>query len=603
MDSASVAAVLPRGLHLAAVLFLFGALAFRHFVSLAAPAGPRFRAGLVGCALAFLSGAAWLATVAGTMAGAANMSVALAAVPLVATRTNFGHVVCARLVLLALTLIALLWNNRIARIAALLAAGAAVALQPLLGHAGALEGPSRFVLIPIEAAHLLAAGAWLGGLFLLLATVWRQPPDVAAITCERFTPVGLIAVGTLAITALPQAGELIGDLGGLFGTQYGHLALGKIGLFLAALGLAGLNRTVLTQAIRRTGARVWLIASIATELVLVLAIIDVAATLGSTAPALHTQPVWPFAWRPSTGAWLEPNSGRALTRLLVAGLGAVAIIGASLVARRFRILALVAGAILVGPFVSSLALLVVPAWPTSYARSPTDFAVDAIAAGQELFAARCAACHDPAVGSGGLADLTAQHVWGHRDGELFWWISDGVVDSHGDALMPGFGTVLSEPQRWALIDFIHARNTGRQDAASGHWSPPVPAPATPLRCDGLEAGEIANLRGRVLLVRAGDAAIADPPGDAVTVRLVHDLSAAPGSGACIAAAPSAWDAWSVLAGVPAEHLAGWTAVVDPAGWLRSWLPPGGDRPAREVAIRDARENPIIGAAPPMPHHH
>ena len=49
------------------------------------------------------------------------------------------------------------------------------------------------------------------------------------------------------------------------------------------------------------------------------------------------------------------------------------------------------------------------------------------------------------------ADLTADHVYGHSDGDLFWWISNGI-----DAVMPGFGRRLDYDARWNVINFIRA---------------------------------------------------------------------------------------------------------------------------------------------------
>ena len=47
----------------------------------------------------------------------------------------------------------------------------ALALQPMLGHAGALGGSLGTTLIISEILHLLAAGAWLGSLLPLFITI------------------------------------------------------------------------------------------------------------------------------------------------------------------------------------------------------------------------------------------------------------------------------------------------------------------------------------------------------------------------------------------------------------------------------------------------
>jgi len=601
MDRFEIATAVLRGTHLIAALSLFGCLVFRCFVM--PKPEPRLvasvhRIALVSGALALLLGFAWLIAVSGTIAGANDFATLLDAVPVVARHTVFGEFVCLRLLLLAAALGLLATRFRLV---ALLAAGAALALQPLLGHIGASDVT---VLILLEMAHLLAAGAWLGCLLPLLLGVIRAPVPQAVILCERFTPVGLVAVGTIAVTAIPQAGELIGGLGGLFGTAYGHFALIKIGLFVLALGLACFNRLVFTARLGTVAGRRGLIASIAIEAVAVCCVVLAASAMASSTPAAHEQPAWPFAWRPSLDAWDEPDLRWEFLRLLIAVATGVALVGVSLALRRYRLVALGLAVFVIAPFTPALNLLFVEAYPTSYFRSTTGFSVDSIVHGKLLFAARCAMCHDPQNGTGGDADLTAPHVWGHLDGELYWWISNGVLDPEGNALMPGFGSVLSEDDRWGLIDFIRARNIGAQAADTGVWTPPVAAPTTPLSCAGRDADELADLAARVLLVVAGDAAEPRNLPDGVTIHLARGTVERPQEGECVAAAPTAWDAWRVLAGVEPGQFPGYRAVVDGQGWLRIWLPP--DAPPGRVleAVREARDHPIAaGARPAGGHHH
>ncbi len=620
MDRYEIATALLRGVHVAASLSLFGCLVFRGFV---VPRGARElpltavnRITWISAVLALVCGAVWLAAVSGTIAGANSLASLLAAVPVVARHTSFGNFVCARLLLLVAVVVLLAfraprWAPR-ARIAALVIAGAALSLQPMIGHIGAADG--REVLIPIEAAHLLAAGAWLGGLLPLLVCVLRGPPPLAAELCNRFTPVGLVAVGTIAVSALPQAGELIGGLPALFGTQYGHLALVKIALFCLALGLACLNRLVLTARLTAGLARRALIGSIAIEFVVVCCVVLAASAMASSTPAAHEQPVWPFAWRPSLDAWSEPELRGELVRLLVATGAGLVLIGASLIIRRFRVAAVALAALVVAPFAHSLDLLLVEAYPTSYAQSTTGFSVNAIAHGETLFTQWCAACHLSQAGTGGETDLTAPHIWGHLDGELFWWVTNGIQDPEGAALMPAFGSVLSEDDRWALVDFIHAWNVGHQTATTGHWSPPIAAPATPLVCANRDADTLADLATHILIVEVEaeptppDAVSASSRAEAfnssgmITIRLPRGPAGKPRPGECVAASEEAWEAWRTLAGVMPDRFAGYRAIVDGQGWLRAWLPPDAASDQVEAAVRDARDHPIATGARPVHHH-
>src|SRR6266536_5050812 len=106
-----------------------------------------------------------------------------------------------------------------------------------------------------------------------------------------------------------------------------------------------------------------------------------------------------------------------------------------------------------------LSVFTAEAFPTSFFVSPTGYSTHSIAAGRALFAEHCASCHG-AQGRGDgpaaknleppPADLAAEHIYGHSDGDLFWWIIHGI----GEA-MP-FGAVLDETAHWNLIDFLHA---------------------------------------------------------------------------------------------------------------------------------------------------
>ena len=230
------------------------------------------------------------------------------ALTVVASRTQFGRwlVVGGILLLLALPFLRR-WGP--GNVIAVVLAAAALAVQPMLGHAGALGGGVGTTLILSEILHLLAAGAWLGGLLPLFIAIGTLPHIAAAQACRDFTPVGLAAVLLLAGTAVVQVTEFMGGLPGLFGTGYGHVALIKLGLFVVLLGLAALNRLALTDRLAGSAsdtARRHMRGSVALEMVLGLLVVITAGFLASHAPGTHEQPVWPFAWRPSLSTFTEP---------------------------------------------------------------------------------------------------------------------------------------------------------------------------------------------------------------------------------------------------------------------------------------------------------
>jgi putative copper export protein/mono/diheme cytochrome c family protein len=604
MDTGTASLALLRGAHLAALLSLFGTLVFAVVV---APAGLRTapaattepvratltRKARLSLLLALALGVAWFAAEAQVIAAPATLPAWLAALPSVARGTRFGQVFAVRMALLLATLPLL----RRSPVAAIVSAGLALALQPEFGHAGALGGAAGAMLAGSEALHLLAAGAWLGGLPPLLVCIARLPPPQAESACERFTPLGLLSVGVIAITAFLQAGQFVGNLPALLGTAYGRLALLKLGLFAAALGLAVLNRLHFTHALAGSDpirARRRLRVSIGVEAAIGLAIVLAAGFLASLTPSTNEQPLWPFSWRLTFAALDDPDiRGRVALALAAAGVGvASAVVG--LLWRRARVALVAIGACLLAAAAPTVRLLLVEAYPTSYYRSPTRFAAVSILHGGDIFAANCAACHGAgARGDGPLAsqlpirpaDLTAAHLWGHSDGELFWWVSNGRQDADGAQVMPAFAPLLPDADRWSVIDFVRANNAGSSEQSSGAWVVPIVAPALPVVCAGLPADEMQELHGSVVRVVAdGDEEgvshpPAIPPQEGYRVVILHlsrGSSAALPTGECMAATPAAWGAYATLVGLRPDALPGAEFLVDPNGWLRAaWLPGSG----------------------------
>ena len=299
MDLQTTILALLRGFHLAALLSLVGTLVsltlvapvvLRDAGAAATPARRRLNslARWSGW-LALLIGVCWIVLQASVIAGATSIGGTLHALVLVARDTQFGNLVLIRLALLLLALPLL--GARGWRLAvALLLTGTALAMQGGVAHAGATAGVNRATLLALEALHLLAAGAWIGGLLPLFLLVGSLPPPVVATVCESFTPVGLSAVLTIAGTALVQAWQWIGSLAGLFGTDYGRIALLKLGGVLLLLILACVNRFVLTERLRdsaRPLTRRWLRMSVAAEATLGMLFVILAAFLASAAPAMH----------------------------------------------------------------------------------------------------------------------------------------------------------------------------------------------------------------------------------------------------------------------------------------------------------------------------
>lgn len=137
-----------------------------------------------------------------------------------------------------------------------------------VGH-GAVHGPGVRLL---TALHAGAMGVWLGGVFALLT----HPAPTPALA-RRFTPVALVCVGLLALSGTALTLTHAGTLLGLPESGYGRTLLLKLGVFAAALLAAGLVRRAFAG---RGPPR----AALTLEAALLLGVLAVTATLGTTAP-------------------------------------------------------------------------------------------------------------------------------------------------------------------------------------------------------------------------------------------------------------------------------------------------------------------------------
>jgi putative copper export protein/mono/diheme cytochrome c family protein len=480
-----------RALHMASTTIVAGALLFAFFVSepvlckvAVRPLAPRLRRLLTvlawsGLGLALVSGAAWLVLLSAEIAGqslSATLKDGVAGT--VFTQTQFGRAWQARLALGGLLAVALLLDRAkipAPRIRLGIAAALAAALMASLawaGHGAADEGVSGDIHLLADVLHLTAAAAWLGALVPLayvFVAAFRsdETPDlhVAADITRRFSTLGLISVGTLLITGVINTWFLAGDIPALVGTDYGRLLLIKIALFAAMVGVASVNRQRLTPRLtlgsdRARAALLQLARNSVIETGLGLIILVIVGRLGAIPPALHLEPVWPFPLRLDAGVFSAPDTrGIAIAASLAAG-AALLLIVAGIMIRRWRWATVLAGILLALVSVRSFASLAVPAFPTTYLRSPTGYTTTSIAHGKALFTQHCAACHGPdARGHGPLAkqpgensaDLTADHIYAHTDGDLFWWISHGIGD-----VMPGVAGEIDDDGRWNMVDFVHA---------------------------------------------------------------------------------------------------------------------------------------------------
>ena len=172
-------------------------------------------------------------------------------------------------------LLALRRNQRL-----LLPIGAVVAIGSiaLTGHTGTAS-PS-WLMAPLLALHALLAGFWLGSLAPLLDALERRKEPKHAIA--RFSRLAMIAVPLLVLLGIVLARIQLDAWEALNDTRYGLLVIAKVLLTALLLGLAALNKSVLTPLLPRSADR--MATAIRAELAIGLAILAVTAFLSQTPP-------------------------------------------------------------------------------------------------------------------------------------------------------------------------------------------------------------------------------------------------------------------------------------------------------------------------------
>lgn len=97
--------------------------------------------------------------------------------------------------------------------------------------------------------------------------------------------------------------------------------------------------------------------------------------------------------------------------------------------------------------------------PAMFATNPFQPSAESIAQGSTLYETHCLACHGELGKGDGLAASTLSsppanfaggHTATHPDGDLFYWIKEGVVDTQ----MPAFSEQLNDEEIWHLVNYV-----------------------------------------------------------------------------------------------------------------------------------------------------
>jgi putative copper resistance protein D len=295
--------IAARFVHFASCMVLFGEAFFPIY---AGPAdqnepqeGRRRTAPAAAALLALLSGLAWLVAIVAGATGDWRDVFDSDALNDVLSGDAFGRLFVWRMALI-LGLLALIgWRlplrSAAARAAMLILATILLGSLAFTGHGStpktSLPGLHRVV----QFAHLLAGGAWFGGLWPLAASLGaaRRAAAAAALrqaqkTVWRFSSMGSSAVIVILVTGIANSAFLVGKPAGLLATAYGQVLLAKAALVLGMIGVAAYNKIVLTPRLEGDDplALAGLGRSVVAEQALGFCVLAAAAVLGTLVPAV-----------------------------------------------------------------------------------------------------------------------------------------------------------------------------------------------------------------------------------------------------------------------------------------------------------------------------
>ena len=248
---------------------------------------PLRRLALITSLIALVSAIVWLQLEAASMAGDWSAALDPKTIGAVLTDTEFGHAWAAHLVLAA-ALIAAVVMDRWG--ATLLASAALLASLGLVDHAAMQTGAEGVLHRVNDAVHLLAAGAWIGGLvpFAMCLRAYKRDElrEDAVQAMTGFSFWGQLIVAGVVLTGVVNIALTSGHPPIPPTTPYRALLVAKLLIVAVMISLAVFNRFILAPRLKESvTALASLRATSAAEIALGCVVVALVSVFGLLDPA------------------------------------------------------------------------------------------------------------------------------------------------------------------------------------------------------------------------------------------------------------------------------------------------------------------------------
>jgi putative copper resistance protein D len=146
----------------------------------------------------------------------------------------------------------------------------------------------RFTLGVFDFLHQAAAGVWIGGLpILLIALGATTSSEMAAVISRRFSRMAIVGVAIVGGAGIALALFYSDAPNAVYGTAYGVMLLGKVGLFAVLLGIGALNKSIVGRLNFDTSRLLrYLRRNVEAEIGIGFTVLLAAASLTSQPPAI-----------------------------------------------------------------------------------------------------------------------------------------------------------------------------------------------------------------------------------------------------------------------------------------------------------------------------